>query len=76
MTLNTHQEGLSRIICNDTMLAMEPKRPKGKPKGEPHTVFQFRLKEEQKARYEDAAKRAGKALAAWIKAVLDRAARR
>ena len=55
---------------------METKRPRGKPKGEPHTVFQFRLREAQKARYEDAARRAGKALAAWIKSVLDRAAKR
>ena len=55
---------------------METKRPRGKPKGEPHTVFQFRLRESQKARYDDAAKRAGKALAAWIKAVCDRAAKR
>ena len=58
------------------MPGMETKRPRGKPKGEPHTVFQFRLKEEQKARYEAAAHRAGKALAAWIKGVLDRASKR
>jgi predicted HicB family RNase H-like nuclease len=59
-----------------TQCGMETKRPRGKPKGEPHTVFQFRLREAQKARYEEAARRAGKALAAWIKAVCDRATKR
>lgn len=76
MTLNTRQEGLSRIICNDTIRGMETKRPRGKPRGEPHTVFQFRLRESQKALYEAAAARVGKPLAAWIKGVLDRAAKR
>lgn len=55
---------------------METKRPRGQPKGEPHTVFQFRLRESQKALYEAAASRVGKPLATWIKAVLDRAAKR
>jgi hypothetical protein len=64
------------IICNDTIWGMDTKRQRGKPKGEPHTVFQFRLLEAQKAAYEAAAKRAGKALAAWIKSVLDRASKR
>jgi predicted HicB family RNase H-like nuclease len=58
-----------------TQCGMETKKPRGKPKGEPHTVFQFRLREEQKSRYEAAARKAGKALAAWIKGVLDRASR-
>lgn len=55
---------------------METKRPRGQPKGEPHTVFQFRLRESQKALYEAAASRVDKPLATWIKAVLDRAAKR
>lgn len=56
----------------------EAKRPRGRPRidnGEEER-YELRLSAERRERYESAAERAGKKLAAWIKAVLDRASRR
>ncbi len=69
---------MSRIICNDIMLPMDTKRPRGRPPVDDGAtaLVQFRVEPDRKERYERAAKRAGKALSAWIKAVCDRASRR
>lgn len=56
----------------------EPKRPRGRPpvdNGE-SAHLHIRISEDRKARYEAAAKRAGKKVAEWVKGVLDRASRR
>jgi hypothetical protein len=56
----------------------EPKRSPGRPRidnGE-SAHLHIRISEDRKARYEAAAKRAGKKVAAWAKGVLDRASRR
>lgn len=56
----------------------KPKRPRGRPpldNGETDRL-EIRLSPDRKALYAAAAERAGKALAAWIKGVLDRASRR
>jgi len=60
------------------MRPMDTKRPRGRPpvEGGAETHIQFRVEPDRKERYERAAKRAGKALSAWIKSVLDRASRR
>ncbi len=58
---------------------MEPtKRPRGRPPSDnPETDrLELRVAPDRKARYEAAAARAGKALSAWAKAVLDRASKR
>ena len=58
---------------------MEPvKRPRGRPPiEEPETDrVELRVSPERKARYRAAAERAGKGLATWAKAVLDRASKR
>ena len=55
-----------------------PKRPRGRPpidNGETER-YELRLSKDRLTRYEGAAERAGKKLAAWIKGVLDRASRR
>jgi predicted HicB family RNase H-like nuclease len=54
------------------------KRPPGRPRLEnpEDERYELRLSKDRRARYEAAAVRAGKALAAWIKAVLDRASKR
>jgi len=54
------------------------KRPRGRPpidNGETER-YELRLSRDRLERYESAATRAGKKLAAWIKAVCDRASRR
>lgn len=54
------------------------KRPRGRPlieNGE-RLYLTIRVSEERKALYAKAAERAGQALSAWVKGVLDRAARR
>ncbi len=55
-----------------------PKRPRGRPPVEnpEEGRYELRLSGERRARWEAAADRAGKALAAWIKAVCDRASKR
>ena len=56
----------------------EPKRSPGRPRidnGESDHLH-IRVSTERKARYEAAAAKAGKKLAAWVKAVLDRASKR
>ena len=55
-----------------------PKRPRGRPpidNGETER-YELRLSKDRLERYTEAAGRAGKTLAAWIKGVLDRASRR
>lgn len=55
-----------------------PKRPRGRPpidNGETER-YELRLSKERLERYKAASERAGKALAAWIKGVLDRASKR
>jgi predicted HicB family RNase H-like nuclease len=55
----------------------QPKRPRGRPPvddGETAWIG-FRASPERKERYERAAKKAGQALSAWIKKVLDRSSR-
>lgn len=54
------------------------KRPRGRPRVEnpEDERYELRLCKDRRERYEHAAAKAGKALAAWIKGVLDRAARR
>ena len=54
------------------------KRPRGRPPvEEPEDQrYELRLSTARRTRWEGAAGRAGKALAAWIKAVCDRASRR
>jgi predicted HicB family RNase H-like nuclease len=54
------------------------KRPRGRPpvdNGE-SLYLTIRVSEARKASYEAAAKRAGEALSAWVKRILDRASRR
>ena len=54
------------------------KRPRGRPpidNGETER-YELRLSKERLERYTGAADRAGKKLAAWMKAVMDRASRR
>ena len=54
------------------------KRPRGRPaidNGETER-YELRLSKDRLERYRAASERAGKALAAWIKGVLDRASRR
>ena len=54
------------------------KRPRGRPaldNGETER-YELRLSKDRLKRYGEAADRAGKVLAAWIKGVLDRASRR
>ena len=65
------------IICPGTISGME-KRPRGRPPIEnpEDERYELRLSKERRERYEAAARRAGQALATWIKAVLDRAAKR
>jgi hypothetical protein len=57
---------------------METKRPRGRPPiDDPEDErYELRLSRDRRARYEAAAAKAGKALAAWIKAVLDRSSKR
>lgn len=67
------------IICTGIINCMDtPKRPRGRPPVEnPETErFEFRLSLDRLERYQKAADVAGKALAAWVKATLDRASRR
>lgn len=55
-----------------------PKRGRGRPpldNGETER-YELRLSKDRLKRYGEAADRAGKKLAAWMKAVLDRASRR
>jgi hypothetical protein len=54
------------------------KRPRGRPPVEnPETErYELRLSKDRLALYTQAAGRAGKTVAAWIKGVLDRAAKR
>lgn len=57
---------------------MPTKRPRGRPpieNGETER-YELRLSKDRLERYTAAADRAGKKLAAWIRAVLDRAAKR
>jgi predicted HicB family RNase H-like nuclease len=56
----------------------ETKKPRGRPPVEDgeKLYLTVRISEERKALYERAAAKAGKALSAWVKAVLDRAAKR
>lgn len=67
------------IICWYIMGGMDqPKRPRGRPpvdNGE-SLYLTIRVSEARKAAYEAAAKRAGEALSAWVKRVLDRASKR
>ncbi len=55
----------------------ETKRPRGRPPvGDPENQrYEFRVSKSRLERYERAAKKAGLALAAWIKRALDRASR-
>jgi predicted HicB family RNase H-like nuclease len=55
----------------------KPKRPRGRPPvDDPQDErYELRLSKSRLARYQRAADKAGKALAAWIKKVLDRASR-
>lgn len=56
----------------------DAKRPRGRPpidNGETER-YELRLSKDRLTRYGAAADRAGKKLAAWMKAVLDRASRR
>ena len=57
-----------------------PKRPRGKPPLPPgegeRERLEIRLSKDRRSRYEAAAVRAGEALSAWVKRVLDRASRR
>lgn len=55
-----------------------PKRPRGRPPIEnpEDERYELRLSKDRRVRYETAAAKAGKALATWIKAVLDRASKR
>jgi predicted HicB family RNase H-like nuclease len=54
------------------------KRPRGRPPvANPEDErYELRLSKDRRERWEAAAEKAGKALAAWIKAVCDRAAKR
>jgi predicted HicB family RNase H-like nuclease len=54
------------------------KRPRGRPPvANPEDErYELRLSKDRRERWEAAAGRAGKALAAWIKAVCDRASKR
>lgn len=54
------------------------KRPRGRPPSDngEEERYEMRLSMERLERYQAAADRAGKKLAAWIKGVLDRASRR
>jgi hypothetical protein len=73
------QERLQGIFVRAIIVGMDkPKRGPGRPPiDDPATErLEFRLTPEALERYERAAKRAGKALSAWIKAVCDRASRR
>ena len=68
------------IICTGIIGPMKepPKRPRGRPpidNGETER-YELRLSKERLERYKAASERAGKALAAWIKGVLDRASKR
>lgn len=56
---------------------MPDKKPRGAPVKEDGEVerYELRLSTKRRERYEEAAKRAGRRLAAWIKGVLDRASR-
>jgi hypothetical protein len=70
---------LSMIICTGIMWPMtQTKRPRGRPPLEnPETErYELRLSKDRRERWEAAAGKAGKALAAWIKAVCDRASKR
>ena len=51
-------------------------RPPLKPKEAKSEVFQIRLKLEERAAYEEAAKRSGLKLSEWIRNHLNRAAKR
>lgn len=55
-----------------------PKRGRGRPPVEngERLFLTIRISEARKAAYEAAAKRAGEALSAWVKRVLDRSSRR
>jgi predicted HicB family RNase H-like nuclease len=67
------------IICTGIMWPMtQTKRPRGRPPLEnPETErYELRLSPDRLARYAAAAERAGKTIAAWMKAVLDRASKR
>ena len=57
---------------------MESKKPRGRPPiDDGETLYlTVRISPERKATYARAAAKAGKALSAWVKAVLDRAAKR
>ena len=57
---------------------MPPKRPRGRPPVEnpEDERYELRLSKGRRTLWEGAAGRAGKVLAAWIKAVCDRAAKR
>lgn len=54
------------------------KRPRGRPPVEnpEDQRYELRLSKDRLERYRAASERAGKALAAWIKGVLDRASKR
>jgi len=55
----------------------KPKRPRGRPPvDDPQDErYELRLSKGRLARYQKAADKAGKLLAAWMRAVLDRASR-
>jgi predicted HicB family RNase H-like nuclease len=63
------------LIHNSPM--EQGKRPRGAPKKEnpEDDWIGFRVSPDRKERYERAARKAGQALSAWIKKVLDRASR-
>ena len=70
---------MSTIICWYIMGPMDaPKRGRGRPPVEngERLYLTIRVSEARKASYEAAAKRAGEALSAWVKRILDRASRR
>lgn len=56
----------------------QPKRPPGRPKSDnpEDERYELRLSKDRLRLYTEAAERAGKVMAAWMKGVLDRAAKR
>jgi hypothetical protein len=75
MTFNTYQEGLSRIICDDTMATM--KQPKKRPRGQPKKAnpaseyVHMRVTKDRKARWRAAAGEQG--ITAWLTKLADEA---